>query len=210
MPTSTTTSTTNQYNPAGLNNYNMFQSSLGQLASLADNPFGNNNFQGQLAQMYNSVRQLGARSNSNALSNLRTGGGVLSNSGGLVSAMLNRNQLGTNMMQGNAFNSAVNNALQSRNIALASMQAYQPLQTGQTSQQTTGGMGTWLTPLLSAGLNMAMPGLGSMMGGGSFSAGYRMPSFGGGAGVPSSGSMAPSMPSNPWAAPAMPTPGGYA
>jgi hypothetical protein len=127
---------------------------------------------------------------------MRAGGGILSNSGAFMNASLNRNMLAGSNMQSNAFNSSVNSALQNRGIAMASMQAYQPLQTGQTTNQSTGGLGTWLPQLVGAGLGAAMPGLNSMMGGGSFSSGYG--GGGGGGAAPTSGNMTPQMapPSN--------------
>jgi hypothetical protein len=74
-------------------------------------------------------------------------------------------------MQGNAFNTSLNAALSNRNTGLAAMQAYQPLQTGQA--QTTSGLGTWLPQVAGMAMNALMPGVDSMMGGGSFSGGYQ-------------------------------------
>lgn len=173
MSTKTTTATTNQYNQGGMNAYNAFQPQIqNTLSQMVSNPLGNSYFQNQLAQQQAQSHQVSARNNQNLLSNIRAGGGILSNSGGFTAAALNRGQIGNNLMQSNAFNSSLNMALQNRNVGLAAMQGYQPLQTGQTSVQSTGGVGTWLTPLLGAAANFAMPGLGSMLGGGSFGGGY--------------------------------------
>lgn len=186
MSTKQQTTTTNAYNNAAMGTYNMFQGAIGNnLMQMVNNPLGNSFFKNQLAQQMGVSNQIGQRNNSNALRNMRTGGGVLSNAGGFAAGMLNRNNLTNSMMQGNAFNTALNSALQSRNTGLMSMQAYQPLQTGQNSTQTTSGLGTWLPQLAGAALSAAMPGIGSMMGGGSFASGYK--SGGGGGYSPASG-----------------------
>ena len=174
MGTTTTTQSTNQYNPAANNAYNAFQPQImSQLMQMAQNPLGNSYFQHQLAQQQSAAQQINQRSQSNSLQNLRTGGGVLSNSGGVASSLINRNQMQGSALQSNAFNSAMNSALQNRNLALMSMQQYQPLQTGNNTTQSTGGLGTWLPQVAGMAMGMAAPGLGSMMGGNSFSAGYQ-------------------------------------
>lgn len=195
MSTKTTNTSTNQYNQSSMGTYNAFQPQLmGSLMQMVNNPLGSSYFQNQLAQQQAASRQIGQRSNANALQNLRTGGGILSNAGGFAAGMLNRNQNANNGMQANAFNTALNSALQNRNFALASMQAYQPLQTGQTSTQQQSGLGTWLPQLLGAGLGMAMPGIGGMMAGTGFMSGYRNSSGGySGPSNPLSGTMSPMM-----------------
>ena len=173
MSTKTTTDSTNQYNTAANTTYNAFQPQImSQLMQMAQNPLGNSYFQHQLAQQQAAAQQINQRSQSNSLQNLRTGGGVLSNSGGVVASLINRNQMQGSALQSNAFNSAMNSALQNRNMALMSMQSYQPLQTGSTTTQSTSGLGTWLPQVAGMAMNMVAPGLGSMMGGNSFSAGY--------------------------------------
>ena len=191
MGTTTTTQSTNQYNPAANTAYNAFQPQImSQLMQMAQNPLGNSYFQHQLAQQQSAAQQISQRSQSNSLQNLRTGGGVLSNSGGVAASLINRNQMQGSALQSNAFNSAMNSALQNRNMALMSMQQYQPLQTGNNTTQSTGGLGTWLPQVAGTAMNMVAPGLSSMMGGGSFSGGY---SANGGS------SSMPQPPSNPWA-----------
>jgi hypothetical protein len=174
MPTQNTTQSTNQYNPASMNTYNAFQgATMGNLMSMASNPLGSSYFQNQLAQQKNQAMQVGQRSQNNLLQNMRAGGGILSNSAGFMGAQLQRNNIANSTMQSNAFNSAMGSALNNRTAAMMSMQAYQPLQTGQTSTQSTSGLGTWLPQVAGAALNMAAPGLGSMMAGNSFSSGYQ-------------------------------------
>lgn len=186
MPTTNTS--TNQYNQQGYNAYNAFAPQLqSSLMQMATNPLGSSYFQNQLAQQQKNSQQIGQRNISNIARNARTGGGILSNSGGFMNAQLQRGALANSLQQSNAFGSSLNSALQNRNFALGSMEAYQPLQTGTT--QSTGGLGTWLPQVLGAGLNMAMPGLGSMAGGGSFSSGY-----GGGGGAAGGGNVGGSVP----------------
>lgn len=194
MGTTNTTQSTNQYNPAANTAYNTFQPQImSQLMQMAQNPLGNSYFQHQLAQQQAAAQQINQRSQSNSLQNLRTGGGVLSNSGGVVASLINRNQMQGSALQSNAFNSAMNSALQNRNMALMSMQQYQPLQTGSNTTQSTGGLGAWLPQVAGMAMNMVAPGLGSMMGGGSFSGGYQSQGGGGGYSAPR-----PAAQSNPW------------
>ena len=174
MGTKNVTQSTNAYNGSAMNNYNMFQGSIGNnLMQMVNNPLGNSFFKNQLAQQQGVNNQIGQRSNANLFQNLRAGGGILSNSGGFAAGALGRNQQTNNMMQGNAFNTALNNALQTRNTGLMSMQAYQPLQTGSTSTNTTSGLGTWLPQLAGAALSAAMPGVGGLMAGTGFMSGYK-------------------------------------
>ena len=168
---STKSTSTNQYNAAAMGNYNAFQGSIGsQLMQMAQNPLGNSYFQHQLAQQQAAAQQINQRSQSNSLQNLRTGGGILSNSGGVTASLINRNQMQGSALQSNAFNTAMNSALQNRNMALMSMESYQPLQTGSTT--STSGLGTWLPQVAGMAMNMVAPGLDSMMAGNGFSAGY--------------------------------------
>ncbi len=174
MSTKTNTNSTNQYDTSALNAYNAFQPQImSQLMQMAQNPLGNSYFQHQLAQQQAAAQQINQRSQSNSLQNLRTGGGVLSNSGGIVASLINRNQMQGSALQSNAFNTAMNSALQNRNSALQSMQSYQPLQTGSSAAQSTNGTGTWLPQTAGMTINMMSPGVNSMMGGNGFSAGYQ-------------------------------------
>lgn len=199
MGTKTTTDTSNQYNSSAMGTYNAFQPQVqSSLMQMSQNPLGNSYFQHQLAQQQAASQQIGARNNTNAIRNMRAGGGVLSNSGGFSTAMLNRNNIASSGMQANAFNGAVNTALQNRNVSLAAMQAYQPLQTGQNSTQTTGGLGTWLPQLAGAAIGAA----GDVMTGGMSGAGGGgglMSMFHQGSSTPASGYMgAQNQSPNPW------------
>lgn len=170
----TTTDTTNQYNQAGMNNYNNFQSTLGNmLTQYANNPLGSSYFTQQAGMASANASNIGQRNVSNATSNQKTGGGLLGNSGSFMQASLNNANLQNSQNQSSAWNGALSSALSNQQWALGSMQAYNPLQTGQNSTQTvTPGLGSYLGAAAGAAMNMAAPGLGSMMGGASFSDGY--------------------------------------
>ncbi len=174
MSSKTTTDTSNQYNAAGMANYNSFQGQLGKmLPSLASNPLGSSFFNQQLAQSMGAANQIGQRNMSNSLNNLQTNGGLLSNAAGYNSSMIQKNMLNNSQLQSGAFNSSLASALNNRNYAMSAMEGYNPLLTGaHTTQQQSMGLGSILGSVAGVGLNMAMPGIGSMLGGASFSDGY--------------------------------------
>lgn len=186
--TTTATTTGNQYNAAGMANYNQFQGTLGNtLNQYAANPLASSFFNQQLGMAQNNAAQVGQRNISNVTNNLRTGGGLLGNSGSFLQSQVSRAGLQNSTNQSNAFNSTLNSALADRMWATSAQEAYQPLQTGQNSTQTqtqSQGLGSILGQVAGIGLGMAIPGLGSMLGGGSFSGGYKpasaSPSYGGG------------------------------
>ncbi|CAN5950537.1 unnamed protein product [Sphagnum jensenii] len=174
--TTTQTNTANQYSQSGMNNYNAFQGTLmNNLSNYAQNPLASSFFQNQLGMAQNNASQIGQRNMSNITNNLRTGGGLLGNSGSFMQSQINRAAGQNSANQSNAFNTTLNSALQNRQWATSAMEAYQPLQTGQNTNQTqtqSMGLGSILGSLGGLGLNLAMPGLNSMLGGGSFSGGY--------------------------------------
>jgi hypothetical protein len=174
MSNKTTTDTANSYNSGAMSNYNSFQGQLGNiLPSLASNPLNSSYFNQQLSQSMGAANQIGQRNMSNSLSNLQTGGGLLSNAPGYTQSLVQKNMLANSSMDSSAFNSSLSSALNTRNYALQAMQGYSPLQTGQnTSQQQTQGWGSIAGSLAGVGLSAAMPGISSMLGGASFSDGY--------------------------------------
>lgn len=186
MSDKTTTNTANQYSAQGMQNYNSFQGTLGtMLQQYAANPLNSSFFNQQYQANLNNANQVGTRNMQNLTSNLKTGGGLLGNSGSFVQSQVNRVGMNNTGLQANAFNSSLNSALQNRQWALGSMQNYQPLQTGQNTVQTkTQGLGSILGQVAGVGLGIAMPGIGSMLGGGSFRGGY---SGGGGGYAPTTG-----------------------
>lgn len=175
--TTTDTTTANQYNAGGMSNYNQFQGTLGtMLSQYAQNPLGSSFFNQQANMTNNNSAQIGQRNIANVTSNARTGGGLLGNSGSFMQAGINKANLNTSATQSQGWNAALGSALSTRNSALGAMEAYSPLQTGQNSNQTqttTQGLGSILGSVAGIGLNMAMPGIGSMLGGAGFSDGYK-------------------------------------
>lgn len=159
-----------------MGNYNNFQTQLGSgLSQMLSNPLGNSFFNQQYASGLNNAQQVGQRNVSNVLSNQKTGGGFLgSNGGSFMQTQLNKTMMGNSQGQSNAFNSALGSSLQNRNYAMSAMEGYNPLMTGATTtQQTSSGVGGILGAVGAMGLNMAMPGIGSMLGGNGFQAGYQ-------------------------------------
>lgn len=174
--TTTNTSTANQYSSAGMNNYNQFQGTLGtMLNQYAQNPLGSSFFNQQAGMAANNASQIGQRNINNVTANAKTGGGLLGNSGSFMQAGINRAGLQNSANQSQGWNSALGSALGTRSQALGMMEGYTPLQTGQNSNQVqtqSQGLGSILGSVAGIGLNMAMPGIGSMLGGSNFSSGY--------------------------------------
>lgn len=176
MSTKQHTNTTNLYDKPAYNAYNAFQPELqSQLMQMAENPLGSSFFQTQAGMAQAQANALSQRNTSTAMKNLRTGGGLLSNSAGFLGAQAQKGALAASSMGANAFQNALSTALNNRNYALSSMEGYQPLQTGSATQQYSTGAGTWLPQVMGLAMNALMPGISGMMGGGSFTSGYRAP-----------------------------------
>ena len=146
------------------------------MSDYALNPLMSSFFNQQLGMGLNNSNMLAQRNMSNITRNLRTGGGLLGGSGSFLQSQINRAGLSTSANNSSVFGGALNSALANRQWALSSMQNYQPLQTGQNTvqtQQTKQGLGSILGSVAGIGLNFLAPGLGSMLGGGSFSGGYQ-------------------------------------
>lgn len=159
-----------------MTNYNGFQKQLGSgLSQMLQNPLGNAFFNQQYGASLGNAQQVGQRNISNVLNNQKTGGGFLgSNGGSFMQTQLNRTMMGNSQLNANAFNSSLSGALQNRNYAMSAMEGYNPLMTGATTtQQQSSGVGGILGAVGAMGLNMAMPGIGSMLGGQGFQKGYQ-------------------------------------
>jgi hypothetical protein len=175
--------TDNVYNKGSMSTYDSFQGALGNFARQAvANPLASSYFKNQWSQQQAQVNQLAGNQIRNNVQNLRTGGGLLGNAPGVSAAMMNRAGIGANLMRGNAFNGALNNALNTRNYGVGIMQSYNPLQTGQRSTSYQSGAGTWAGPLMGAALSIAAPGIGGLLGGKGFMGGMKAAFGGGGAG----------------------------
>lgn len=184
MSSKTTTDTSNQYSAGGMANYNSFQPQIASnLTNYAQNPLSSSFFNQQLGMAQSNASAINQRNIGNVTKNLRTGGGLLGNSGSFLQSQLNRANLQGSANSSTAFNTTLNSALNNRLLATTSMQQYQPLQTGQSTTQTQQqGWGSILGEVAGMGLNMVAPGLGSLLGGGSFSGGYKPTGTAGGFG----------------------------
>jgi hypothetical protein len=145
MGTKNTTTSTNQYNPQSLSTYQALQGpSSNAQQGFISTPYNNSTYNAQKAQggILNTAAQAGrAGVSSNQAGALGTGQGAQ------VGLGLSNNL--TNSMTSGRTNSALMmGAAQLRQQALGSAMNYRPLQTGGTQTQTTGGLGTWLAPII--------------------------------------------------------------
>lgn len=155
MSTKKETATSINYNPAGMNNYNSFQTPLNKgLTDFATNPLQASYFQNAY-NMALSQNQMAGQSNIQSLMNnfktTNSGG----NMPGFQQALLNQSGRMTSMANANSFNTQLINGVNNQKWALNSMQSYTPLQTGQTTTEKTSGTGTWLPQVIGAGLGVA-------------------------------------------------------
>jgi hypothetical protein len=158
MPTKTTNTSSNTYNPGSMSNFNSF---LGTGASVL-----NQNVQNPLQQSgFNQRLQMGNQNLFNMFNNRNSQIGSRASlfggqTPGFLQSQLNNNSRGLAGAQGQNFNQNLLYADQLRQQSANAMLNYRPLQTGGTQTQEQSGLGTWLTPLISAGLG----GLTSAMG----------------------------------------------
>jgi hypothetical protein len=154
MGTKNTTTTTNQYSPAGMTAYNALQApATGALNSNITNPYGNAFFNQQKNAAGSAATTFGnARYNANAAAGtaLGTSGGP-----GLNSAFNNYNTRGNAAISGAMNNSLLMGAANNRNASLSAAMNYRPLQTGGTQVQQTSGLGTWLPQVIGMGIGAA-------------------------------------------------------
>lgn len=181
MGTKQTTTTTNQFSPAGMSTYNALQGPMSSLLnSNISSPYNNTGFNTRMAQGTAANRGFGASAGAStrqANSALGTTGGTAFNnyqtaSQGRANAA-NQGQMSNNLILG---------AAQNRNQSLSAAMNYRPLQTGGTQVQQTSGLGTWLPQVIGAGISAAgtafgMPGLGKAFGGTPFSSGAGQQGF---------------------------------
>jgi hypothetical protein len=163
MGTKNTTTTGDVFNQGALNTYNSLQGpATGQLSSNMSNPQGN-----QLStSLFNTgaatAKQLGAESFLDANANsaaLRSGPSSSTTAAGTRAGAA---------MSGSTWNALSVGAQQRAQTSTAAAMQYRPLQTGGTNVQSTSGTGTWLTPLIGAGLSvggalLGMPGAGNAL-----------------------------------------------
>jgi len=161
MSTTRTSTTTNSYNPSGMGVYNSFQNPVQQgWQQYSQNPLTSSWFNQEVNQSNQMNTNIGNTMNQvNTLNSAQT---PMDNSPAVMNAMKARNQRAMQSRQSQGFNALLMNANNVRQTALGQMQGYQPLQISQTSKQSTGGLGTWATPLIQAVLENSGGGGGGM------------------------------------------------
>jgi hypothetical protein len=161
MPTKTqtTTNTQNQYNQGSMNAFNQFtQGGSNVLNQDIKDPMSQIGFNQRMQMGNQNLFNLFNSRNSAVANRASAFGG---NTPLFLQNQLNRNSNALAGSQANMFNQNMLYADQLRQGAAQQMLNYHPLQTGsnsvQTQQQT--GLGTWLSPLVSAGLGIATGGM---------------------------------------------------
>lgn len=131
------------------------------------NPMQQSGFQQNLQMGNQNAFNLSNRNNQNIQNRAGMFGGATT-PGFLQNQMTQSgNQLASN--QSSIFNQNLLYSDQLRQSAATQSLGYRPLQTGGTQQgtqtQSTGGVGAWATPIISAGLGVATGGMSTLMGG---------------------------------------------
>jgi hypothetical protein len=149
------TDTTNKYNPASMNAFNSLQPGIqAGLQEFSGDPLQQKGFNLQLQQGQNLINAVGLRNKSQLMSNM-TAGGFTGGTPGFLQSSLGRvarsqsNQSGVNFI--NTYLGARQQQLQSIGMSMG----YKPLQTGQSTTETTSGLGTWLPQVIGAGVSAA-------------------------------------------------------
>jgi hypothetical protein len=155
-------------------------------ANYINNPFGNPFFQTQQQMGTRQAQNLGGTNISNMLRNFQTGG--LGGGSGTMAPfqqemLQNQARANTGLQAQLGFLNPVQNALGMQQNAMGLAAGYRPLQTGGTTTQSTGGLGTWLPQVA----GMALGGLTGGLGGGLGSALGGLFGGGGGGGMPVGG-----------------------
>lgn len=168
MSSNKTTTNTNQYAPGAMANYSSWMAQLQpMLSGMMSNPFGSPSFNMNLQQQTKAASQLGQRNMRNSLQSFGNQG--LGTTGGAMQQLMGTmSRYGSNVqMQGynNAFNQAQTNQWNAASLGTSAFG--NPLSTGNTSTQTTSGVGSWLPQILGSILGGASSLLtGGLSGGG--------------------------------------------
>ena len=166
MSTTRTNTTTNQYNPGSMGTFNSFQGQIGAgLSDYAQDPMKATYFNKQVQMMNQQNAGYANQANQQLGMNQRATGNI-GNPNAFMASQLARNQRASQSRSSQGYNQLLMQANQVRMGALNQMQGYKPLQIGQTSKESTGGIGTWLSPLISAGMGAMTGGMSSLLGGG--------------------------------------------
>lgn len=162
MSKKTTTTTTNQYDPASKQTFNAFQPGIqSNMQDWMKDPMNSKYFGAQLQQANQQNAWLGQQGQQNIMRNFKTSG--MEGSPGLMNYMMGANERSNLSRQGQTFNNLLLSAGDRQRQATQMAMGYNPLQTGQTQTQKTSGLGTWLPQVAGMGLGLLTGGL---MGGG--------------------------------------------
>jgi hypothetical protein len=155
MSKKTTTTTTNQYDPTAKSAYDA-QVAAGSNALLGEinNPTGNMFFQQQQQmQNLNNANMFGSAQQ--ALNQRLQQQGISPNSP-LYQQQLGQLQRQQMAAQSQGYNQLLLNAGNLRQSAISSAMSFNPLQTGSTQVQKTGGVGSWLPQIAGAAVGGVM------------------------------------------------------
>jgi hypothetical protein len=199
MSTKQTTDQSTKFDPGSMAAFQQATPAWMQPAQgYAQSPFSNPFFQTQQQLGTRQAQNLGGMATGNVTRNLTAsglfGGGSQSPAG--LEMLQNQGRANTGLQSQLGFLNPLQNALALQQNAMGLLQGYRPLQTGGTTVQSTGGLGTWLPQLAGGALGMATGGgfgaLGKMFGGGGSNfnygganaspMGFSQPSGGGGLG----------------------------
>jgi len=147
MGTTKSTTQTAQYDPTSKGVYEGLQGGLGSmLGGYMNNPFGNPFFQTQQQMGTRQAQNLGGMQMGNIARNLTASGfgGGGATSPFAMEMLQNQARANTGLQSQLGFLNPVQNALGMQQWAGGLAQGYRPLQIGQTQQERTGGLGSWL------------------------------------------------------------------
>jgi hypothetical protein len=162
----TKTTSQNSYAPGALSQYTQFMNSYSpMLNQWAQNPYNNLQFQNNLSQNLSASNRQGMNQIQNSMAQFNMTGFGGAPSGARTQLMNSNSRYGT-MLNSNAFFGAVNTANQRQTGAVGAEMSFNPLNTGGTQTQTTGGLGSWLPQLAGAALGGLTSALTSGMSGG--------------------------------------------
>jgi hypothetical protein len=181
MGTTKQTNQASQFAPTGMQAYNQLQGPFANVTTgYMTDPFGNPFFKTQQQLGTRQAQNIGGTNLSNLMRNFQTGG-VGGGTGTLApfqsEQLANQMRANTGLQAQLGFLQPVMNALGLQQSALGMAENYRPLQTGQKTTESTGGLGTWLPQVAGMALGglTGMPFMGGMFGGG------------GGSGMPAGG-----------------------
>lgn len=165
MPTTNKTNSSGVFNQQSMGQYNQLQSGIGSnLQDFMNNPLQSSffNTQLQMAQRGNMNRQSAQNQmvNQNA-----TVGGFTGNTPAFLQSQMANNARTASANNSNSFNSLLLGANQLRFGATQSAMGYRPMQTGNNTTQSQGGIGSWLAPIAAAGIS-GLTGMSGKSGGG--------------------------------------------